>query len=139
MKQHPHHPHNISIDGSRLLNKYLFNRIIIALAKSGKGPFSVVYHVGRQSGRTYRTPVLASYVEDKIIIPLSYGENVDWLRNILAHGGCEIIYKDRKMGATNPKVIGSMDAFVILPEKRRRLFERFETEKFLLLMVIENK
>jgi len=96
MKQHPHHPHNISIDGSRLLNKYLFNRIIIALAKSGKGPFSVVYHVGRQS-------------------------------------------EDRKMGATNPKVIGSMDAFAILPEKRRRLFERFETEKFLLLMVIENK
>jgi len=64
---------------------------------------------------------------------------VDWLRNILAHGGCEIIHKNRMMGATNPEVIGSMDAFVILPEKRRKLFERFTTEKFLRLRIIEKK
>jgi deazaflavin-dependent oxidoreductase (nitroreductase family) len=111
----------------------------LAIAKSGKGPFSVVYHIGRQSGRTYRTPVLASYVEDKIIIPLSYGEDVDWLRNILAQDDCEIVRKNTRIGATNPEVIDSATALAILPEKRRKLFERFKTDKYLRLLVNEKK
>jgi deazaflavin-dependent oxidoreductase (nitroreductase family) len=111
----------------------------LTLAESEKGPFSVVYHIGRHSGRSYRTPVLASYIDETIIIPLSYGENVDWLRNILAKGGCEIILKKKRMGATNPEVIGTATAVAILPEKRRKLFERFKIEKFLRLQVIEKK
>jgi hypothetical protein len=43
------------------------------------------------------------------------------------------------MRATNPEVIGSATVFVILPEKRRKLFERFKIEKFLRLQVIEKK
>lgn len=137
MKQKSQNQQTTSIDRSRQLNKYIFNRIVLTIAKSGMGPFSVVFHIGRQSGRTYRTPVLASYVEDKILIPLSYGENVDWLRNILAQGGCEISYKNRKVGATNPIVIDSTAAFAMLPEKRRKLFERFKTDRFLCLKVIK--
>jgi deazaflavin-dependent oxidoreductase (nitroreductase family) len=139
MKHPPQNIRNKVIDGIRIFNKHIFNRITLTLAESGKGPFSVVYHIGRHSGRTYRTPVLASYVDETIIIPLSYGENVDWLRNILAQGGCEIIRKKKRMGATNPEVIGSATAFAILPEKRRKLFECFKMEKFLRLQVIEKK
>jgi deazaflavin-dependent oxidoreductase (nitroreductase family) len=139
MKQQPQHLRSTSTNVSRLLNKYFFNRIVLTNTKSGKGPLSVVYHIGRQSGRTYQTPVLASYVEDKIVIPLSYGENVDWLRNVLAQGSCEISHKNRRMGATNPEVIDSAVALAILPEKRRKLFERTKEEKFLRLQVINKK
>ena len=121
------------------MNKYLFNRIAVTFTKSGKGPLSVVHHIGRQSGRTYRTPVLASYVEDQIIIPLSYGENADWIRNVLVQRGCEISHKNRRKHATNPEVIDSAVALAILPEKRRKLFERTKEEKFLRLQVIRKK
>jgi deazaflavin-dependent oxidoreductase (nitroreductase family) len=139
MERRPQNFHKKTIDGIRIFNKYIFNRITLTLAKSGKGPFSVVYHVGRKSGRTYRTPVLASHVGETIIIPLSYGENVDWLRNILAQGGCEIVRKNKRVAAANPVVIDSKIAFAILPEKRRKLFERFKLDRFLRMQVIENR
>ena len=92
---------NKFIDGIRIFNKFIFNRITLTLTKSGNGPFSVIYHIGRRSGRTYRTPVLASYVDETIIIPLSYGENVDWLRNTLAQGGCEILGQSKYWSYTD--------------------------------------
>jgi len=137
MKQPPQTLHRKFIDGIRIFNKYIFNRITLTLAKSGWGPFSIVHHLGRHSGRAYRTPVLASYIGETIIIPLSYGENVDWLRNILAQGGCEMLRKNKRIAVTNPQVIDSAAAYAILPEKRRKLFERFKLEKFLRLHVIK--
>jgi len=140
MKNPPQDLHNKVIDRiSIILNKYIFNRITLTLTESGRGPLSVVCHIGRHSGRTYRTPVLASFVDETIIIPLSYGENVDWLRNTLAYGGCEIVRKNKRIVTANPEVIDSATAFTILPEKRRKLFERFTTDRFLLLQVIKKK
>jgi hypothetical protein len=87
--------HQKFLNRIRYFNKHIFNKITLAIADSGWGPFSVLHHVGRSSGRAYRTPVLASYVGETIIIPLSYGENVDWLRNILAQDGCVIVRKKK--------------------------------------------
>ena len=138
MKNPPQHLNNkVSDRISIILNKYIFNRIFLTLAESGKGPLSVVYHIGRHTGRTYRTPVLASFVDETIIIPLSYGENVDWLRNTLAHDGCEIVRKNKRISAINPEVIDSATAFAILPETRRKLFERSKVDLYLRLQAIE--
>jgi deazaflavin-dependent oxidoreductase (nitroreductase family) len=127
------------VDGIRIFNKYIFNRITLGLARAGRGPFSIVHHKGRRSGRAYQTPVLATYVDGMIIIPLSYGEKVDWLRNVLAQGGCEIVRKKKKINTKNPDVIDSSVAFEVLPEKRRELFERHKMEKFLCLQMIEKE
>jgi hypothetical protein len=122
----------------RYFNKYFFNRLILWFAKRNKGPFSIIVHKGRRSGRIYKTPVLASFIEESIVIPLSYGENVDWLRNVLAHDGCEIIRKDVRIIARNPVVIKAESVLAVLPEGRSDLFERFDVEKFLhLTRVVE--
>lgn len=136
MKQKSPSTRRTFLDGVRIFNKFIFNRIVLLFAESGRGPFSVVYHTGRRSGRPYRTPVLATYINGAVIIPLSYGEHVDWLRNVLAQGGCEIVRKGKKIPATNPEVIDSTSAFTLLPEDRRKLFNRFELEKFLRLDVV---
>jgi deazaflavin-dependent oxidoreductase (nitroreductase family) len=121
------------LDGIRVFNKHIFNRIILTFAEGSRGPFSVVYHKGRRSGRIYRTPVLASHVGEAILIPLSYGDHVDWLKNILEQGGCEVVRKRRKITASDPQVIDAPTALSLLPENRRRLYERFEVEKFVRL------
>jgi deazaflavin-dependent oxidoreductase (nitroreductase family) len=123
----------------RYFNKYIFNRITLTFASTGKGPFSVVRHVGRHTGRIYQTPVLASYTGQIVIIPLSYGENVDWLRNVLARGGCEMRWQNQWIWVGNPEVIGPEKAFSLLPEERRKLFERFKLEKYLFLQRVEKK
>ena len=50
--------------------------------------FGVVRHVGRRTGRTYRTPVNAFPAAGGYVVAVSYGRRSDWVRNVLAAGGC---------------------------------------------------
>ncbi len=117
----------------RYFNKHILNRIVVWLAYKGKGPNSVVNHIGRRSGRIYKTPVLATYSDEAIYIPLPYGDRVDWLRNVLAYDGCKIFWRGEEFNASDPVVIEAESALSTLPGDRRKLFERFEVEKFLRL------
>lgn len=74
----------------RLLSKTL-NRWTARAARAGRGPFSLVRHVGRRSGRVYETPIIVASVPDGFVAELTYGEDVDWYRNIVAAGGSELV------------------------------------------------
>jgi hypothetical protein len=123
----------IFLNSIRYFNKHILNRIILWLAYKGKGPNSVVTQIGRRSERIYKTPVLATYLDEFIFIPLPYGDHVDWLRNILAHDGCKIFWKGEEIVASDPVVIEVETALSFPPEDLRKLFERYEVEKFLRL------
>jgi deazaflavin-dependent oxidoreductase (nitroreductase family) len=73
-----------------LLNNTL-NRLTTRLARAGRGPFALVVHVGRRSGKTYETPLILARVPDGFVAELTYGTDVNWYRNIVAAGGCMII------------------------------------------------
>ncbi|WP_201844884.1 nitroreductase family deazaflavin-dependent oxidoreductase [Myceligenerans indicum] len=73
------------------LLKNTLNRWTVKLARSGTGPFSLVRHVGRKSGATYETPIIVARAAEGFIAELTYGENVNWYRNIVAAGGCELV------------------------------------------------
>jgi deazaflavin-dependent oxidoreductase (nitroreductase family) len=122
------------MNGVRYFNKHIFNRFMLLFAGRKGIPFTVLHHTGRRSGRSYRTPVLATYVAETIIIPLSYGEHVDWLRNVLAHGGCQLMWQGEMIAAHQPAVLDAETGLALLPEKRREQFARFDIEKFLRLM-----
>lgn len=74
-----------------LLNNTL-NRVTSRIARSRHGPFSLVRHVGRKSGRTYETPVILAKVPEGFMAELTYGENVNWYRNIVAANGCVVVH-----------------------------------------------
>jgi hypothetical protein len=44
--------------------KNTLNRVTTAMARSGHGPFSLIRHVGRKSGRIYETPVILGKVPE---------------------------------------------------------------------------
>jgi hypothetical protein len=69
------------------LVKHTVNRVSVPLARSGHGPFALVRHVGRRSGRTYAAPLAVARVPDGFVIELTYRPDVDWYRNITAAGG----------------------------------------------------
>ena len=73
------------------LIKNTLNRWTTRSAKAGHGPFSLVRHVGRRSGRVYETPIIVAPTSQGFIAELTYGENVNWYRNVLAAGGCELV------------------------------------------------
>ncbi|MGE3284781.1 MAG: hypothetical protein AB7J32_01610 [Pseudonocardia sp.] len=87
----------------RLLKNTL-NRVTVPLARSGHGPFALVRHVGRRSGRTYETPLLLARTRDGFVAELTYGPHVDWYRNITAAGRCVVVrhgteYRVDRIGA----------------------------------------
>ena len=68
-------------------NRVVTNRITGRFATRFPG-FGIVSHVGRESGRLYRTPVNVFRVPDGFVIALTYGRDSEWVRNVLAAGGC---------------------------------------------------
>lgn len=67
--------------------------------------FAVVEHRGRASGRIYRTPVNAFPDGDRFLIALTYGREVDWVKNVVASGRCRLIHRGRPINVTGPRVV----------------------------------
>jgi hypothetical protein len=73
------------------LLKNTLNRLTTRVARSGRGPFSLVRHVRRKSGIVYETPIIVAAAPEGFVAELTYGEDVNWYRNIVAAGGCDLL------------------------------------------------
>jgi deazaflavin-dependent oxidoreductase (nitroreductase family) len=102
----------------------------LALRSAGKrgSNTSVVRHVGRRSGRTYDTPVVAVEHGDSFLIALPYGDRTDWMKNILAKGSATVITDGRAYEVDRPEVIAMSDATTYFRPKEQRLQRRFRVE-----------
>ena len=67
--------------------------------------FGIVDHRGRRSGKAYRTPVNVFARPGGYVVALTYGPGVDWLKNVLAAGGCELEVNCRRVHLVNPRII----------------------------------
>src|SRR3954467_430895 len=79
-----------------------------ALRSAGteSSPTAVVEHVGRKSGRGYETPVVAAPLDGGFVIALPYGQNTDWLKNVLAAGSATIRFDAHRYVTVDPRVLG---------------------------------
>jgi deazaflavin-dependent oxidoreductase (nitroreductase family) len=86
-----------------------FNRVAtnrVARVVAGRAPtLGLVVHKGRKSGREYRTPVSVFGYDGGYRIALTYGRNVDWLKNIVSAGDFELVTKGRTVPLTDPVVV----------------------------------
>jgi deazaflavin-dependent oxidoreductase (nitroreductase family) len=78
-----------------ILNRTL-NRVTSRVARSRRGPFSLIRHVGRRSGRVYETPVILARVPEGFVAELTYGPDVDWFKNVTAAGHCTVVHHGRE-------------------------------------------
>jgi len=84
-------------------NRRVTNRLTLGPAAHLPG-FGVVLHVGRRSGRRYRTPVNVFPTADGYVVALTYGRDAEWVKNVRAAGSCEIITRGRteQLGSPRP-------------------------------------
>jgi deazaflavin-dependent oxidoreductase (nitroreductase family) len=115
----------------RTSNKYLLNPVMLLLAGRRYWYASVIQHTGRRSGKRYSTPIVADRVGSHLIIPLPYGTQVDWVRNVLTTGNADIISKGHTYHVVCPELIDSTQALPELPRERRRTFVRVSIGHFL--------
>src|SRR5579884_2452323 len=85
-------------------NRVATNRVLGPLARY-LPTFGVVEHRGRKSGRLYRTPVNLFARPGGCTIVLTYGPSSDWVRNVLAAGGCRIETRGRTLAFANPRLV----------------------------------
>jgi deazaflavin-dependent oxidoreductase (nitroreductase family) len=67
--------------------------------------FGILTHVGRKSGKTYRTPVNVFRARNGFVIALTYSSQSEWVKNVLAAGGCELKTRGKKYLLSVPKVV----------------------------------
>jgi len=115
----------------RTSNKYLLNPLMLRLAGRRHWYASVIEHTGRRSGKPYRTPIVVDRVGEHVIIPLPYGTQVDWVRNVLAAGQADVVSGGQSFHLVSPELISSTQALPELPHDRRRTFERVSIGHFL--------
>jgi deazaflavin-dependent oxidoreductase (nitroreductase family) len=84
----------------------LVNPLILLIAGTCFFPFyGVIRHRGRRSGKSYRTPVVVAATEQGLVVPMPWGENTDWYRNVRTAGECIIRWKGRDYPVVEPEVI----------------------------------
>jgi deazaflavin-dependent oxidoreductase (nitroreductase family) len=84
----------------------VLNPFIVRLA--GRPHFRMaaqLTHTGRRSGRTFVTPVGARRAGDTVLIPLTFGNQSDWSRNVLAAGRCSLRLQGIEYDATAPTLL----------------------------------
>lgn len=67
--------------------------------------FAIIGHVGRRSGRWYRTPINVFHRDGDYVFALTYGPDVQWVRNVLAAGSAELQEGGRTVTLRDPRRI----------------------------------
>jgi deazaflavin-dependent oxidoreductase (nitroreductase family) len=116
-----------------------FNRVVtnrIARRVAGRLPgFAIVDHVGRRSGRLHRTPVNLFRAGDRYVIALTYGRDAEWVRNVLAAGGCEVTTRGRRIPLTEPEIVHD-PARALVPRPVAAILGVLAVDDFMVLAVI---
>lgn len=122
-----------AVDATRRLMGRVVNPAVLWLGERVRLDQSVIHHVGRRSGREYATPVCTSSTPEGFVVPLAFGTDVDWLRNIRAAGEARLV-----TGGTTYRVLPEeIDADTALRLAGGRpgcdCWRTFRVQRFLLL------
>jgi deazaflavin-dependent oxidoreductase (nitroreductase family) len=96
-------------------------------------PLAVVHHRGRKSGRPYRTPVVAFRSAAGFVVPMTYGRDVDWARNIVRAHECTLERLGKSYAMKNPRIVNLKAAERRLPAALRPFFRAADFPGFVLL------
>lgn len=101
-------------------NKAGLNRVVKHVAPWAPA-LALVVHTGRASGRRYETPVMVFGAPDGFIIALTYGPGTEWVKNVVAAGGCELRTGGRTLTMGSPRVYHDEARAGVRPLERRVL------------------
>jgi deazaflavin-dependent oxidoreductase (nitroreductase family) len=110
-------------------NKHVTNHITRHIAGWLPG-FAIVTHVGRRSGKTYRTPVNVFRDGGRFVFALTYGRDSDWVRNVVAAGSCALETRGRSVHLVGPELFTDPTRRIV-PAPARWILRAFDVSDFL--------
>lgn len=109
------------------------NPRVLKTAGTVGGPASIIEHIGRTSGRAFRTPVTPTQTVDGFVIALPYGPGTDWVKNVLAAGSATLVHEGQTYGLEKPEVVPIAAAAAHFGSRERRLLRLFGVQECLRL------
>jgi deazaflavin-dependent oxidoreductase (nitroreductase family) len=97
----------------------------------------ILEHVGRRSGKPYRTPLMVFNADVNgqpgLAIVLSYGPDRDWLKNLTAAGTAWMRRYGKTIGVADPRVVMRAEAAQHVTKGWRPIVARVPFEQAVLL------
>lgn len=113
-----------------------FNRVvtnkITKPAASRLGGFTVLHHVGRKTGRLYETPLNAWKTDEGVVVALTYGDDVDWLKNARAAGMCTLTMGGQELRVGRPEPVGTDIGLSRVPRSIALILKMLGVDQFVL-------
>ena len=113
-------------------NKYVTNPVQRLWAGWLPG-FCILEHIGRKSGKRYRTPLNVFPTDDGFAVLLTYGPDRDWLKNISVAGRAQMKWRGATIELADPRVVPKADAAAKLTGFGRAIFPRLPFDSAVLL------
>lgn len=97
------------------------NRKFVNPGAIKRGSWPVLVHVGRNSGRIYRTPLDATPVgAEEYAFIVNYGRKSDWPKNVMAAGKAELELGKETITLADPKLVPATEAFEMFPPDAKK-------------------
>ncbi|SEH89996.1 deazaflavin-dependent oxidoreductase, nitroreductase family [Mycolicibacterium rutilum] len=91
-------------------------------------------HVGRKSGKSYRTPLLVFHTEDGFVVLVGYGPESDWLKNVFAGGPTALRKRGTVVALGNPRLTDKADAASLIAPASRLFYRLFPYDEAALVL-----
>lgn len=120
------------------VNRRLLNPVMLRLV--GVASIVDLEHVGRTSGRVLHTPLMAFVHGDEVTIALTYGPDVQWLKNVRAAGGAVMHLRSVTVRLGAPRTVTAEEGLVRVSHPQRALLRwPIRCRDFVILPVLDDR
>jgi deazaflavin-dependent oxidoreductase (nitroreductase family) len=82
----------------------------------------ILEHVGRKTGRRYRTPLSIFDTDDGYVILIGYGLESNWVQNVLAGGPASVHKHGKTVPVADPRLVSKAEAASLVTSGSRFLY-----------------
>jgi deazaflavin-dependent oxidoreductase (nitroreductase family) len=97
----------------------------------------ILRHTGRTSGKPYATTVVALHTPDGFMIPLPFGSETQWAKNLFAAGGGSLRSHGREYRVIEPRIVDREAAAAYLPAVLRFAANRLGLRQYVIVRGVE--
>jgi deazaflavin-dependent oxidoreductase (nitroreductase family) len=85
----------------------------------------ILEHVGRTSGKRYRTPLTIFDTADGFVILIGYGLESNWVKNVMAGGPTTIRKRGKTVAVAEPRLVSKAEAATLVAPRSRAFYRAF--------------
>ncbi|APE14126.1 peptidase [Mycobacterium sp. WY10] len=91
-------------------------------------------HIGRKSGKRYRTPLLVFKTRDGYVILIGYGPESDWLKNVMAGSPIILHKRGKAIALASPRIVSKSEAAPLVAPAPRLFYRLFPYDEAALVL-----